>query len=156
MKLLTAMMILLATALIPLAPVKASDQGTHARSLPVVEMTRHPQCGCCTKWADHLREAGFEVKITETRKMWGVKRMAGVPKDLDSCHTATVGGYVVEGHVPASDIKRLLSQRPDVKGLSVPGMPIGSPGMEVGDRTEAYDVLSFDADGRTDVFQSYR
>lgn len=127
-----------------------------SRSLPVVEMTKHPQCGCCTKWADHLRDAGFEVKVTETRKMWGVKRLAGIPKDLDSCHTATVGGYVIEGHVPAGDIKRLLANRPDVKGLSVPGMPVGSPGMEVGDRTEPYDVLSFDADGNTKVFQSYR
>ncbi len=156
MKLLTAAMVLLVAALMPLTPAKASEDGARAQSLPVVEMVRHPQCGCCAKWADHLRAEGFEVTVTETRKMWGVKRLAGIPKSLDSCHTATVGGYVVEGHVPADDIKRLLSERPDVKGLSVPGMPIGSPGMEVGDRTEPYDVLSFDADGRTDVFKSYR
>jgi len=156
MQLLTATMVLLAAALMPLTPADAADQSTRAQSLPVVEMTRHPQCGCCAKWADHLREEGFAVKVTETRKMWGVKRLAGIPKDLDSCHTATVGGYVVEGHVPADDIKRLLSERPDVMGLSVPGMPIGSPGMEVGNRTEPYDVLTFDADGQTDVFKSYR
>ena len=88
--------------------------------------------------------------------MWGVKKLAGVPEKLASCHTATVGGYVVEGHVPADDIKRLLSERPDVKGLAVPGMPIGSPGMEVGDRTEPYDVIAFDGEGETKVFQSYR
>ncbi len=156
MKLLTAAMVLLGAALMTLTPAKASEDGARAQSLPVVEMTRHPQCGCCAKWADHLRAEGFEVKVTETRKMWGVKRLAGIPKELDSCHTATVGGYVVEGHVPASDIKRLLSERPDVKGIAVPGMPIGSPGMEMDGRTEPYDVLSFDADGRTDVFRSYR
>ncbi|RIA47233.1 DUF411 domain-containing protein [Dichotomicrobium thermohalophilum] len=156
MTFLTAVMVLLATTLMPLTPVQASDQSTRAQSLPIVEMTKHPQCGCCTEWADHLRAAGFEVKVTETRKMWGVKRLAGIPKDLDSCHTATVGGYVIEGHVPADDIKRLLAEHPDVKGLAVPGMPIGSPGMEFGNRTEPYDVLSFDADGQTDVFQSYR
>ena len=156
MRLLAAAMFLMVSAVMPLPLASADDEAARAQSLPVVEMTRHPQCGCCAKWADHLREEGFEVNVTETRKMWGVKRLAGIPKDLDSCHTATVGGYVVEGHVPATDIKRLLSERPDVKGLSVPGMPIGSPGMEIGDRTEAHDVLSFGADGQTDVFQSYR
>jgi len=157
MKHLLAIVAVLGIAFLAGPPGLAQDKSAAAsRSLPVVEMTRHPQCGCCTKWADHLREAGFEVKITETRKMWGVKRMAGIPKDLDSCHTATVGGYVVEGHVTAGDIKRLLAERPDVKGIAVPGMPIGSPGMEVGDRDEPYDVLSFDADGNTKVFQSHR
>ncbi len=155
MRFLTAILAVL--AVISITPSAGhAEQSVAAQSLPVVEMTRHPQCGCCGKWADHLRAAGFEVKITETKRMWGVKRLAGVPKDLDSCHTATVGGYIVEGHVPASDIKRLLAERPNVKGLSVPGMPIGSPGMEVGGRTEPYDVLSFDANGGTDVFQSYR
>jgi hypothetical protein len=156
MRLLAAAMFLMASAVMPLPSAHAADEATRAQSLPVVEMTKHPQCGCCTAWADHLRAEGFEVEVTETRKMWGVKRLAGIPQDLDSCHTATVGGYVVEGHVPADDIKRLLSERPAVKGIAVPGMPIGSPGMEVGDRTEPYDVLSFDADGETDVFESYR
>lgn len=154
MQRVAAIIVLLAATLMPL-PASA-DERPRAQSLPVVEMTKHPQCGCCTAWADHLRAAGFEVKVTETEKMWGVKRLAGVPKDLDSCHTATVGGYVIEGHVPASDIKRLLAEKPDVKGIAVPGMPIGSPGMEVGDRKEPYDVLSFDAEGRSEVFQSYR
>jgi len=156
MKLLLAVTVVLAAALMPLTPIQATEQSTSAQSLPVVEMTKQPQCGCCTAWADHLRAEGFEVNITETRAMWGVKRMAGIPEKLDACHTATVGGYVVEGHVPADDIKRLLSERPDVKGIAVPGMPIGSPGMEMDGRTEPYDVLSFDADGRTEVFRSYR
>jgi len=156
MKLLLAVTVVLAAALMPLTPIQATEQSTSAQSLPVVEMTKQPQCGCCTAWADHLRAEGFEVNVTETRAMWGVKRMAGIPEKLDACHTATVGGYVVEGHVPADDIKRLLSERPDVKGIAVPGMPIGSPGMEMDGRTEPYDVLSFDADGRTEVFRSYR
>jgi len=156
MRCLIAIMIFLSAALAPQMSAHAADQSPRTQSLPVVEMTKRPNCGCCTAWADHLRAAGFEVKVTETREMWGVKRRAGIPQNLDACHTAKVGGYVVEGHVPASDIKRLLAQKPEVKGIAVPGMPIGSPGMEVGDRTEPYDVLSFDADGQTQVFQSYR
>lgn len=151
-----AMMVVLVATMAGIHPAAATDQSLRNQSLPVVEMTKHPNCGCCTKWANHLREAGFEVKVTETERMWGVKRMAGVPKNLDSCHTAKVGGYIVEGHVPAADIKRLLRDGPDVKGLSVPGMPLGSPGMEVDDRTEPYDVLTFNAEGETEVFQSYR
>lgn len=156
MKLLVAVAAILSAAFMATPQGAAQEQGAGAQNLPVVEMTKRPNCGCCTAWADHLRAKGFEVKVTETRAMWGVKRMAGIPEKLDSCHTATVGGYVVEGHVPADDIKRLLSERPAVKGIAVPGMPIGSPGMEMGDRTEPYDVLSFDADGQTEVFQSHR
>ena len=156
MRLLAAAIFLMSSAVMPLPSAHAADEATRAQSLPVVEMTKHPQCGCCAAWANHLRAEGFEVKVTETQKMWRVKRLARIPQHLDSCHTATVGGYVVEGHVPADDIKRLLSERPNVTGIAVPGMPIGSPGMEVSDRTEPYDVLSFDADGRTAVFKSYR
>ncbi len=156
MRCLIAIMIFLSSALAPQMSAHAAEQSSRTQSLPVVEVTKRPNCGCCTAWADHLRAAGFEVKVTETREMWGVKRHAGIPQNLDACHTAKVGGYVVEGHVPASEIKRLLAQKPEVKGIAVPGMPIGSPGMEVGNRTEPYDVLSFDADGQTQVFQSYR
>ncbi|MFP3920461.1 MAG: DUF411 domain-containing protein [Dichotomicrobium sp.] len=156
MNLVRATMVVLVAAMAGIHPEAAADQSMRSQSLPVVEMTKHPNCGCCTKWADHMREAGFKVEVTETERMWGVKRMAGVPKDLDSCHTAKIGGYIVEGHVPAEDVKRLLRSSPDVRGLSVPGMPIGSPGMEVGDQTEPYDVLTFDAEGETTVFQSYR
>jgi len=156
MKIVFAIAAMLSAAFMATPQSVAQEQGARAQSLPVVEVTKRPNCGCCTAWADHLRAKGFEVKITESEELWNVKRRAGIPQDLDACHTAKVGGYVVEGHVPADDIKRLLSERPDVKGLSVPGMPVGSPGMEVGDRTEPYDVLSFDADGNTKVFQSYR
>jgi len=156
MKIMFAIAAILSAAFMAAPQGVAQEQGARAQSLPVVEMTKRPNCGCCTAWADHLRAEGFEVKITESEELWNVKRRAGIPQDLDACHTAKVGGYVVEGHVPADDIKRLLSERSDVKGLSVPGMPIGSPGMEMDGQTEPYDVLSFDADGNTKVFQSYR
>jgi len=156
MKLLIAMAVITIAAMVPPSGSNASDERPAIQSLPVVEMTKRANCGCCTAWAEHLRAEGFEVRITESDELWNVKRRAGIPKSLDACHTAKVGGYIVEGHVPASDIKRLLSERPDVKGIAVPGMPIGSPGMEAGDRTEPYNVLSFDANGRTEVFQSYR
>ncbi len=157
MKLLVAVAAILSAAFMATPQGAAQEQGAGARNLPVVEMTKRPNCGCCTAWADHLRAAGFEVKITQFEELWNVKRRAGIPQSLDACHTAKVGGYVVEGHVPADDIKRLLSERPAVKGLAVPGMPIGSPGMEADDgRTEPYDVIAFDGKGETKVFQSHR
>lgn len=155
MKRIFAIAAMLSAAFLAMPQGLAQEQGAGAQSLPVIEMSKHPQCGCCGAWAEHLRAEGFEVEVTETARMRGVKKLAGVPERLASCHTATVDGYVVEGHVPASDIKRLLAQRPAVKGIAVPGMPLGSPGMEA-DRTEAYDVLSFDAEGNTEVFQSHR
>lgn len=156
MNLVRAIMVVLAAAIAGINPAAAADQGMRNQSLPVVEVIKRPNCGCCTKWADHLRAEGFEVTVSESGALWNVKRRAGIPQDLDACHTAKVAGYVVEGHVPASDIKRLLAERPAVKGIAVPGMPFGSPGMEVDGRSEPYDVLSFDADGETTVFQSYR
>jgi hypothetical protein len=111
------------------------------------------QCGCCTKWVEHLRANGFNV--TTHNEMWmdRIKSTHGVPAQLASCHTAIVDGYVVEGHVPADVIKRLLRERPAVKGIAVPGMPAGSPGME-GPRAQRYDILSFDAQGKTKVYDS--
>lgn len=118
-------------------------------------MYKDPNCGCCGKWADHMREHGFSVKEISTTEMALVKSEAGVPRALGSCHTATVGGYVVEGHVPASDVKRLLAEKPAVVGISAPGMPLGSPGMEGPYEPDRYDVVSFDADGNTRVFSSH-
>jgi hypothetical protein len=119
-----------------------------------IAVYRSPTCGCCTKWAKHLEEHGFSVVVHNVPDVQPVKRENGVPPALASCHTALVGGYVIEGHVPAEDIARLLAQRPRVSGLAVPGMPIGSPGME-GPNPERYDVLSFDRRGRTAVFSSH-
>jgi len=110
-----------------------------------IQVYKTPTCGCCSKWIDHLREAGFEVEATDLPDLTAFKAMNGVPNDLTSCHTAVVGGYLIEGHVPASDITKLLKERPKIAGLTVPGMPMGSPGMEHPDpnRHEAFEVLAF-------------
>ena len=120
-----------------------------------VTMFKDPNCGCCGKWADHMRANGFQVKEIATREMGAVKRQAGVPQELGSCHTAKVGGYIVEGHVPAADVKRLLADKPPVVGVSAPGMPMGSPGMEGPYPADRYDVVSFDRDGKTAGFASH-
>jgi hypothetical protein len=112
-----------------------------------------PTCGCCTKWVNHLREQGFQVTAYDISDLTPIKKKHGVPDALATCHTAIVDGYVVEGHVPADVIQRLLSERPKVVGITVPGMPMGSPGME-GAYSEPYDVLTFDQDGKTQVYTS--
>ena len=112
---------------------------------------KDPNCGCCTKWVGLMRSAGFEVSTRDTSDMASIKRRYQVPAALGSCHTALVGGYVVEGHVPADLITRLLKEKPKLLGLAVPGMPMGSPGME-GSTKDAFDVVTFDAAGTTTVF----
>lgn len=120
-----------------------------------VTMFKDPNCGCCGKWAEHMRANGFKVKEVATSEMGAIKRTAGVPQPLGSCHTAKVGGYVVEGHVPAADVKRMLADKPAITGISAPGMPMGSPGMEGPYPADRYDVVSFDAQGKTAVFASH-
>lgn len=133
------------------AALPASAQG-----LPEVVVWKDPNCGCCGAWVDHMRAAGFPVTVNETADMSPVKERLGVPRLLGSCHTASVDGYVIEGHVPADAVKRLLAERPDAQGLSVPGMPIGSPGMEVpGVADEEYDVVLF-GESRMERFSRYR
>src|SRR5580765_4671335 len=128
-----------------------------AQSQPVMTVQRDPGCGCCLNWVAHLEKAGFKVLVTESPVMEKVKDQRGVPKDVRSCHTGVVDGYVIEGHVPAADIQRLLKERPAVVGLAVPGMPMGSPGMESSDgRAGPYDVLTFDRAGKTTIFASHR
>ena len=126
-----------------------------AEELPAMTVWKSPWCGCCGEWVEHMRAAGFEVQVNEVEDLSVVKRMAAVPADLESCHTARVGGYTVEGHVPAADIIILLDEQPDAHGLVVPGMPSGSPGMENGER-DPYDVLLLKRDGETEVFSSHR
>ena len=118
-----------------------------------IRVYKSPTCGCCSKWVDHLRDHGFSVNVTELDNVTPIKLENGVPRRLASCHTAIAEGYVVEGHVPAADLRRLLSERPKISGLAVPGMPIGSPGME-GPNPERYQVLSFGAGG-TRVFSEH-
>ena len=124
--------------------------------LPEVLVYKTPTCGCCSKWVAHLRAAGFTVRTIDLEDLGAIRRDWKVPSKLASCHTAKVGRYVIEGHVPAADIRRLLETQPRVDGLSVPGMPVGSPGMEQGSVVEPYDVLSFNAAGETHVFAGHR
>ena len=114
---------------------------------------KSPTCGCCELWIDHAEAAGFTVVTEDVIDLRPVKAENGVTPELASCHTAIVGGYVIEGHVPADVIAQLLEERPDIRGLAVPGMPAGSPGME-GGTPEPYDVVAFDRDGNTSVYAS--
>ena len=123
--------------------------------LPTVEVYKSPTCGCCVKWVNHLKSHGFTVKSFNVQNVGPIKQQNKLPRHLASCHTAFVDGYIIEGHVPATDILRLLKERPDVSGLAVPGMPIGSPGME-GPNPETYEVLSFDRSGKTQTFATHR
>lgn len=118
-----------------------------------VQVYKSPTCGCCKHWVGHLREHGYTVEVHNQRNMEPVKIEMGVPRHLQSCHTAKVGGYVVEGHVPADVIARLLKEKPPVNGIAVAGMPMGSPGME-GPRKDPYDVLTFKEKGQTTVYAS--
>lgn len=122
---------------------------------PQMVVHHDPNCGCCGKWIEHMEQHGFAVQSVLETDMNVVKRDLGVPENLPSCHTATVDGYVIEGHVPAADVQRLLAERPDAKGLSVPGMPLGSPGMEYNNQRQAYDVVLFDESGDQSVFNHY-
>lgn len=120
-----------------------------------ITMYKDAYCGCCGKWADHMRENGFKVNEIAAPDMAEVKRAAGVPQGLGSCHTAKVGGYVIEGHVPAADVARLLQERPALAGIAAPGMPLGSPGMEGPYEPQRYEVMGFDQRGKVDVFSRH-
>lgn len=120
-----------------------------ARAADAVTVYRSPSCGCCEDWVEHLQANGFTVVVKDVEDMDAVKRRFSVPAPLQSCHTAMVDGYAVEGHVPASDIRRLLAERPKATGLAVPGMPIGSPGMEQGSQREPYSTILFGPAGQS-------
>jgi hypothetical protein len=117
-----------------------------------ITVFKSPTCGCCADWVDHIREHGFAVIVRDMADVTPVKNASGVPQALRSCHTAKGAGYVFEGHVPADLMARVLRERPTVRGLAVPGMPVGSPGMEAGGRKDPYEVLTFDARGKTTVY----
>ncbi|GER09685.1 DUF411 domain-containing protein [Variovorax boronicumulans] len=138
-----------ATASLPLAAQAAA---------PMVEIWKDPNCGCCQDWVKHLNKNGFATRVHDEGNGPARERL-GIPVKLGSCHTGRVGGYAIEGHVPAREMQRLLKEKPKAIGLAVPGMPIGSPGMDgpaYGDQRDAYDVLLVLADGSTRVYQSYR
>jgi hypothetical protein len=127
---------------------------TAQSKLPTVVVYKSPTCGCCSKWVDHMKAAGFTVETQNRDDVTPIKQANKVPATAASCHTALVGPYVVEGHVPAADVRKLLTDKPAVKGIAVPGMPIGSPGME-GPNPQAYDTLAFTVDGKTSVFAKH-
>lgn len=135
------------------AKVAAASTGRAGQTGQAVTVTvyKSPTCGCCTKWEEHLRENGFRVVSVPREDMNAIKSEHGVPRGLQSCHTALVDGYAVEGHVPADVIRKLLTERPRVKGVAVPGMPMGSPGME-GPHKDQYEVYTFDVSGPKDVY----
>ena len=129
--------------------VLATRASLAQEALPKMVVTKDPNCGCCTGWVEHVRAAGFDVDVVESAEVNRLKTRLGVPQPLASCHTAETGGYVIEGHVPPAAIKRLLAEKPDGTGLAVPGMPVGSPGMEVeGMESETYEVVLFGPSGQ--------
>jgi len=136
----------------PVAVEKAAERAL--ASAPLVTVYKDPNCGCCKQWVEHMRQNGFRVEAHDTAGVDGIKDQSGVPTAARSCHTGLVGGYAIEGHVPADVIRRLLREHPaDVAGLAVPGMVTGSPGME-GPNPQHYDVIAFTKDGRTSVYES--
>ena len=132
-------------------PAAGPNGDNHAQ--PRLVVTKTPTCGCCHLWVEHMQQAGFQVEVRDVDDLGSVKERVGVPYGKGSCHTAEIEGYFVEGHVPAGDVKRLLAERPDAKGLTVPGMPMGSPGMETPDgRVQPYVVELVAKDGSTSPF----
>ena len=141
----------LSLVLAPLALIACAQAATAA----TIEVVKSPYCGCCTHWVEYLRAEGFDVRVVEAEDVTPTARRLGVPDDLRSCHTASIEGYAIEGHVPAADIRRLLAERPDAAGIAVPGMPIGSPGMEQGDRRQPYATMLFTREGRRSLWAQH-
>lgn len=142
---LSLVLMFIATSVVAAASVQASE----------VKVYKSSTCECCKKWVKHMRNNGFKVTTVNVKNVVPYKIKHGVTQALASCHTALVDGYTIEGHVPAADIKRLLKEKPAIKGLAVPGMPMGAPGME-GHRKDTYNVVTFDARGKTGVFSRYK
>lgn len=145
---------MLATAVVVLgAAARKPDPAAAHTPVSVVTVYKSPSCGCCQKWVDYLVASGFQVKTVDLDDMSEIKAASGVPRSLQTCHTAVVEGYVVEGHVPADALKKLLHDRPKVAGIAVAGMPVGSPGMEVpGTPAQPYEVIAWDKAGKASVF----
>ena len=150
-----SLFVMLAAPAAVLSSAALVAQRATAAKLPPVTVYKDPNCGCCSLWGTHLEQAGFAVRYVNSTDLAAVRAKYRVPRSLQSCHTAILDGLVVEGHVPAADVKRLLAERPNVLGIAVPGMPIGSPGMEQGTRRQSYAVMSFDAAGKTAIFAEH-
>lgn len=132
-----------------------SAQGSKLQDKVGIVVNRSPTCSCCGKWVEHLKQNNFNVEDIVSDDVQPVKNKYGVTQELASCHTAIVNGYVVEGHVPADDIRTMLKNKPNIVGITVPGMPMGTPGMEMGGKKNPYQVISFDKKNQTQVFNSY-
>lgn len=146
--------ILLCVSMLAITAAPSGSQTERSARQAVTEMQvyKTPTCGCCGKWVEHVKAAGFTPAVHDLADLSPVKAKAGVPANLQSCHTALIGGYTIEGHVPADVIHQLLREKPAIAGIAVPGMPIGSPGMEQGSRRDPYEVIAFTRDGRTSVY----
>jgi hypothetical protein len=148
-----ALTVAFASLALTTAAVRSSPSDAPEKK-PVITVYKDPSCGCCKNWIAHLIKHGYRVDPKDSPDMAEIKRTLGVPTGLTACHTAMVNGYLIEGHVPAADIDRLLAQKPKIAGLAVPGMPAGSPGME-GASAQRYQVLTFDKSGKTTVFANH-
>lgn len=154
---IVALSVLVVTALF-LAACGGGQQGTGGQqeAAPRMVVYKSPTCGCCGQWVAYMRAQGFVVETKDVNDLASVKESLGIPKSVWACHTAVVDGYVVEGHVPAEQVQRLLKERPDVAGIAVPGMPVGAPGMEVPGRpAEPFQVVAFDKSGEVEVIATY-
>ncbi len=149
--------VVVAAALVLGTAVFVSAQNKPVSSRTPIVVYKTPTCGCCGMWVEHMRQNGFqpEVHDVSAAEVRAVSQKAGLKDEGTSCHTAKVGNYIIEGHVPASDVQRMLKEKPAIAGIAAPGMPVGSPGMEMGGRTEKYNVASFTKDGATKVFSTH-
>jgi hypothetical protein len=158
MRMKTFVSVLSAVVFAGAAVVLSAQQKPAATPAQKVTVYKTSSCGCCRLWVDHLKSNGFDVQSMDVSSadVRAVSKAAGLPDDGASCHTAKIGNYVVEGHVPASDIKRMLKEKPAIAGIAAPGMPMGSPGMEQGGAKEAFDVVSFTKDGKMAVYSKHK
>jgi hypothetical protein len=138
-----------------IAALLAAGLVSNVQAAQAITVYKTPTCGCCKKWVSYLELHGYQVKTRDMQDLGFIKTMSGVGQPYASCHTAVIDGYVVEGHVPVADIERLLRERPPVIGISAPGMPVGSPGMEQGDRRDSYAVVTLEKDGTAKVFSEH-
>ncbi len=144
-------------AMATMATAQGTTQGTTQGTAPVIDMVKQASCGCCGGWAVAMQEAGFTVNVRNVSddELYAAKEASGFSEELWACHTASIAGYTIEGHVPAADIERLLAERPVALGIATPGMPAGSPGMDFGDARQAFDVILVNPDGSQQVYASY-
>ena len=142
------------TTLISLTFVCVAALAPMAQVATPITIYKTPTCGCCGKWVEHMRASGFNPTVTDLPNLTSIKQSTGVPGNLQSCHTSVVQGYAIEGHVPADVIRQLLKEKPQVAGIAVPGMPLGSPGMEQGPQKDKYNVVAFGKDGSQKVYAS--